>query len=291
MTKKRNLKSFQESDDALTSIVVTVMLIGIIMGLIIGPILTVQIPNEIESNEALHMDEVSQSFTDLRGTVNTLIDEREIGVNAPNRIELGTKTDNFLDVGSTGSLSVKPYDSQVTVYDTDDNKSIFAIGKGRVEYESNNIYFEQQCYIYENNGILVEQGGYSTVKTGPMLDIYLDTMTGNLTLTTSVINLVGFPDTLGGSKSQVIQTTLIAAETNEYIWTVPENVTFEIQTLYPEAWVKYFNNFLFNKTKLNSSSVNISTIETIDEIYLISINFKQVSLLTVDIAVVDTKLG
>ena len=64
MIKKRNLKSFQESDDALTSIVVTVMLIGIIMGMIIGPILTVQIPNEIKDNEALHMDDVSQSFSD-----------------------------------------------------------------------------------------------------------------------------------------------------------------------------------------------------------------------------------
>jgi hypothetical protein len=291
MIKKRNLKSFQESDDALTSIVVTVMLIGIIMGLIIGPILTVQIPNEIEDNEALHMDEVSQSFSDLRSTINTLIDENEIGVNAPNRIELGTKTNNFLDVGSTGSLSIKPYESQVTIYDSEDNKSIYAIGKGRIEYESNNIYFNQQSYIYENNGILVEQGGHSTVKTGPVLDIYEDPTFGNLTLSMSVIHIVGYPDTLGGSKSQVIQTTLTAAETNEYIWTIPENVTIEVETLYPDAWIKYYNNYLYNKTNFNTSNVDIAVEDGDGDLYLIMINFKQVSYLTIEIAVVDTKLG
>lgn len=291
MKKNRNLHKFQESDEALTSIVVTVMLIGIIMGLIIGPILTIQIPNEIKDNEARHMENVSQSFTDLRSTVNTLIAEREIDVNAPIRVPLGTKTNNFLDVGSTGSLSIKPYDSQVTVYDTEDNQSIFAIGKGRIEYQSNNIYFNEQSYIYENNGILIEQSGRSTVKTGPVLDIYEEIATGNLTLSMSLVHLAGYPDTLGGSKSQVIQATLTAAETNEYVWTVPENVTIEIETLYPESWVKYYNNFLFNITKLDSSNVNVIVTETVDNIHMISINFKQVSFLTVEIAVIDTKLG
>jgi hypothetical protein len=291
MIKNRNLKSFQESDDALTSIVVTVMLIAIIMGLIISPILTIQLPNEIEYNEALHMDEVSQSFSDLRSTINTLIDEREIGVNAPNRIELGTKTNNFLDVGSSGSISIKPYESQVKVYDTEDNQSIFALGLGRIEYESNNIYFDQQTYIYENNGILVEQGGYSTVKTGPVLDIYEDGITGNMTLSMSVIHLVGYPDTLGGSKSQVIRTTLTAAETNEYVWSIPENVTIEIETLHPEAWIKYYNNYLYNVTNLNTLKADITVEEGAGDNYLISVNFKQVSFLTIEIAVVDTKLG
>jgi hypothetical protein len=291
MRIKRNLKSFQESDEALTSIVVTVMLIGIIMGLIIGPILTIQIPNEIEDNEALHMEKVSQSFSDLRSTVNTLISEREIDVNAPNRIPLGTRTNNFLDAGSTGSLSVKPYDSQVTIYDTEDSQSIFAIGKGKVEYRSNSIYFDDQSYIYENNGIIVEQGSRSTVKTGPVFEVYESNATSNLTLSMSVVNLVGYPDTLGGSKSQVIETTLIAAETNEYYWIVPENVTIKIETLYPESWVKYYNNLLFNITKLDSSNVNIVATEGIDDIYSVSINFKQVSFLTVEIAVIDTKLS
>ncbi len=291
MKNNRNLRKFQESDEALTSIVVTVMLIGIIMGLIIGPILTIQIPNEIKDNEARHMEKVSQSFTDLRSTVNTLIAEREIDVNAPTRVPLGTKTNNFLDVGSTGTLSIKPYDSQVTVFDTEDNQSIFAIGKGRIEYQSNNIYFNDQSYIYENNGILIEQSGHSTVKTGPVLDIYEEIATGNLTLSMSVVHLAGYPDTLGGSKSQVVQTTLTAAETNEYVWTVPENVTIEIETSYPESWVKYYNNFLFNVTKLDSSNVNVIATEGVDNIDIISINFKQVSFLTVEIAVIDTKLG
>jgi hypothetical protein len=291
MKTKRNLHKFQESDEALTSIVVTVMLIGIIMGLIIGPILTIQIPNEIKDNEARHMERVSQSFTDLRSTVNTLIAEREIDVNAPTRVPLGTKTNNFLDVGSTGSLSIKPYDSQVTIYDTDDNQSIFAIGKGRIEYQSNNIYFTDQSFIYENNGILIEQSGHSTVKTGPVFDIYEEIATGNLTLSMSVVHLTGYPDTLGGSKSQVVQTTLTAAETNEYVWTVPENVTLEIETLYPDSCAKYYNNFLFNVTKLDSSNVNVIATEGIDNTHIISINFKQVSFLTVEIAVIDTKLG
>ncbi len=291
MTSKKNRKKIQDSDEALTSIVVTVMLIGIIMGLIIGPILTIQIPNEIEANEAEHMDDISKSFINLRGTINTLIQEEEVGVNAPTRIPLGTKTNNFLDVGSTGSVFIEPFESEVMVFDTEDDRSIFAIGSGRIGYRSNNIYFSDQTYAFENNAIIVEQNRHSTIKTGPIVEIVKDNATNNLSLSMTIIHIVGNPDTLGGSKSQIIQTTLIAAETNIYDWVIPENITINIETSYPQAWKKYYNNFLTNTSRLNSGNFQISILEDVDEDQILSIQLKKVNYLNVVIAVINTEIG
>jgi hypothetical protein len=290
LTSKKNRKRIQDSDEALTSIVVTVMLIGIIMGLIIGPILTIQIPNEIKANEAEHMDDISESFIGLRGTINTLIREDEVGVNAPTRIQLGTKTNNFLDVGSTGSVFIEPFDSEITVFDTEDNQSIFAIGSGRIGYRSNNIYFNDQTYIFENNGIIIEQNRFSTINTGPIVEIIKDNATNNLSLSTTIVHIVGNPDTLGGSKSQIIQTTLMGAETNIYDWTIPENITINIETSYPQAWKKYYNNFLTNTSKLNSGNFEMSIFEDVNEDQILSIQLKKVNYLNVVIAVINTEI-
>ena len=291
MKTKRHRVKLQDSEEALTSIVVTVMLIGIIMGFIVGPILTIRIPNEIKENEALHMDDVSDSFINLRSTINTLIQEREIGVNAPTRIQLGTKTDNFLDVGSSGSVFIEPYESQVTVFDSEDNKSIFAMGSGRIGYESDNIYFPQQTYIYENNGVVVEQGGHSAIKAGPTMTLVKDNVTNNLSLSMTIVHIVGAPDNLGGCKSQIIQTTLNAAETNTYDWTIPENITINIETSYPHAWRKYYNNLLTNISKLDSSNFQISIIKDLQGNQILSIQLIKMNYLNVVIAVIDTEIG
>jgi hypothetical protein len=211
-----------------------------------------------------------------------------MNVDTPTRIQLGTKTDNFLDVGSTGNLFIEPFESQITVYDSNDEKSIFAIGKGKIGYESNNIYFTQQSYLYENNGVLIEQDGYGTVKTGPVLDIVKEEITSNLTISTSIVHLVGNPDTLGGSKSQIVQTKLIAAESNEYEWNDPMNITIEIDTLFPDAWVKYYNDLFINNTNLDSSNFDLSISVGGDSVL---IKFFKVSYLNIEIAVIDTEIG
>ena len=291
MTTKKHRTKLQNSEEAITSIVVTVMMIGLIMGLIIGPILTIQIPNEIKANEAKHMDDVSESFINLRGTVNTLIKEEELGVNAPTRIQLGTKTNNFLDVGSTGSVYIEPFKSQVVVFKTEDNKSIYAMGSGRIGYDSDNIYYTDQTYIYENNAIIIEQNRDSTVKTGPIVEIYKDEVTNNLSLSMTIIHIVGNPDTLAGSKSQIIQTSLSAAETNIYDWVIPENITINLETSYPQAWKKYYNNLFANSTNIDSSNFQISILKEGEDTQILSLQLKQVTYLNVVIAVVVTEIG
>ena len=165
------------------------------------------------------------------------------------------------------------------------------MGSGRIGYDSNNIYYTDQTYIYENNAIIIEQNRDSTVKTGPIVEIYKDGATNNLSLSMTIIHIVGNPDTLAGSKSQIIQTTLSAAETNIYDWAIPENITINLETQYPEAWKKYYNNLFTNLTNLDSNNFEISILEEGVDDQILSIKLKQVNYLNVVIAVVVAEIG
>ncbi len=166
--KIRNI-SLQDSEDGLTNVITTVLLIAIIMAFIIGPYLTVMVPQQTRSNEAKHLDEVKESFLDLKRAINSeIIDETPV---LTTRIKLGTDDENLFVLGGSGVLYFDPTEPVITISSFYDSKSIFARGSGNIRYRSRNLYLPDKSYIYESTGVIVKQRDISKMTVDPDFDI------------------------------------------------------------------------------------------------------------------------
>lgn len=162
----RNTKFFS-SEEGLTSVITTVLIIAIIMGLIIGPYLTIIVPQQIEKNEEAHLEGVEDSFLDLRAAINTELDTGTPNMVLTTPIKLGTDDENMFVLGGTGDLNVDPSETIISVYNYYDPLSIYARGSGKIKYKSRNLYYLDKTYTYEAGGVIVDQKGTSIMDVGP----------------------------------------------------------------------------------------------------------------------------
>ena len=162
--KFRNTK-LQESEDGLTNVITTVLIIAIIMTFIIGPYLTIVVPQQIKRNESDHLDDVEESFIDLRGAINSEVNEDFSSMTT--RIKLGTDDENLFVLGGTGRLYLDPSEMKISISSYYDDKSIFARGSGNIRYSSRNLYFQDKNLIYESGGVIVSQRGNSQMDIKP----------------------------------------------------------------------------------------------------------------------------
>jgi hypothetical protein len=143
------------------------MMLGIVFT-ILGMILTVYVPIWAKGLESQHMEGVANSFTDLKSTVDTQIAQGDVGTKMSTRIKLGTEGGPLLGLGqSTGGISFEPDNSMMRIYNTDDTFEKYGAGRGRVIFDSNNIYYVDQEYIYENGAVILDQTGSNLMKTEP----------------------------------------------------------------------------------------------------------------------------
>lgn len=155
----------QESKDGLTNVITTVLIIAIIMTFIIGPYLTIVVPQQIKRNESEHLDDVEESFLDLRGAINSEVNEDFSSMTT--RIKLGTDDENLFVLGGSGRLYLDPAEMKISISSYYDEKSIFARGSGNIRYSSRNLYFQDKNLIYESGGVIVSQRGNSQMDIKP----------------------------------------------------------------------------------------------------------------------------
>jgi len=155
----------QESEDGLTNVITTVLIIAIIMTFIIGPYLTIVVPQQIKRNESDHLDDVKESFIDLRGAINSEVNEDFSSMTT--RIKLGTDDENLFVLGGSGRLYLDPSEMKISISSYYDEKSIFARGSGNIRYSSRNLYFQDKNLIYESGGVIVSQRGNAQMDIKP----------------------------------------------------------------------------------------------------------------------------
>ena len=75
---------------AVSNIVSSIMMLGIVMT-ILGMVLTVYVPIWAKGLEAQHMEDVANSFADLKSTIDSQVAQGDIGTKFSTRIQLGTE--------------------------------------------------------------------------------------------------------------------------------------------------------------------------------------------------------
>jgi hypothetical protein len=166
---KYRQSKLKHSDDGLTNVIAVVFVIAIIMTLIIGPYLTITVPDKIKGNEAAHIKEVKESFSELRANIDDQLTKETFIHNT--RIKLGTDDENLLVTGGTGVLYFDSTEPVVSISSFYDDQSIYARGSGQIRYRTRNQYFTDSSLIYETTGVIRSQGTKARMQINPDFEI------------------------------------------------------------------------------------------------------------------------
>lgn len=180
MVEKNTHHKLKSSDDGLTNVITIVLVIAIIMTLLVGPYLTVIVPEQSRRNESEHVDDIKESFGLLRGAINNQLLEESSVQNT--RIKLGTDNENLFVQGGDGVLYFESSEPLVTISSFYDSDSIYARGSGNIRYRTRNLYYSDISMIYENNGVVTSQGDQSTMRINPDIQLVRRDVFNNLGL-------------------------------------------------------------------------------------------------------------
>lgn len=258
-------KKFVKNEEGVSNIVTSIMMLGVLMS-IFGMVMSVYMPVLAKGTEINHMEEVGDAFIDLKSTIDRQIISNQVGSTLSTRVRLGNEGGQFLGVGRTdGSLEFKPHFSPGIIYNTDSPPApdgrpldIYGTNRGSISYTSNNVYYLDQKYVYENGALIIDQKGQAVMRVKPTFDVSKNNITGTTSVIMTLISLDGTTTQLGGADSQTISTTLqIGTESrlpfqwgNGSIQWSGENITYELTTEYPDLWEEYFLSVL-NQTGSN----------------------------------------
>jgi hypothetical protein len=275
------------------------MMLGIVFT-ILGMVLTVYVPIWAKGLESQHMEDVSNSFTDLKSTIDTQIAQGDTGTKMSTRIKLGTEGGPLLGLGqSTGGIMFQPENSMMRIYNTDDNFEKYGSGRGRVIFDSNNIYYVEQTYVYENGAVILDQVGKNLMKTEP--NFYINNISGTTQVSIVLITLQGDLENLGGIQSQTISTNLLSANKDSVEWgegAIPNsgrNLTLSYNTSYPIVWHQYFTDMLVNRSGLAPSEYSIhapvALADPNGELWEVEVRIKDVNKLTTTLSYLDVGIN
>ncbi|MCK5559547.1 MAG: hypothetical protein KAJ51_03095, partial [Thermoplasmata archaeon] len=208
-------KKFVRNEEGVSNIVTSIMMLGVLMS-ILGMILAVYMPLLAKGTEINHMDDVTNSFIDLKGTIDRQVVSNNVDTTLSTRIKLGEEGGQLLGVGRTsGDLEFEPYISPGLLYNKDSPpnqdgspEDIYGWNRGSISYRSNNVYYIEQDFIYENGAVIIDQEGDAVMRVTPNFVAEKNNITNTTFVTVTLVSLEGSTSTRGGSETHTIETTL-----------------------------------------------------------------------------------
>jgi len=246
-------KCFSRNRDAMSNIVVSIMMLGIVLTLI-GGVLTNYMPGWAKNQEIGHMDDVLGSVTDFKSQIDSSILREDTGALFTSRVQLGTQGGPILNIGqTTGQLEMdpgtNPHISQYSVTDDDGSTSRNLFNtKGTLKFQGNNNYYQDQDYIYENGAVILVQDGQvndGIIRINPNFMVFKDSHTDNITCYMTMVNLQSANremETISSSNRLAVMSStclLTSKEIRDYGPT-GSDVTVNITSRYYTAWEDFF---------------------------------------------------
>lgn len=235
------MKKIRNDNQAVAGVVVALLFIGLIFS-IIGFIQSVEVPQWMEQKEAEHMDEVALQFSQLKFAVDTLsVSEQPYSlISTP--ITLGSKEMPFLfSSRSYGTLEVIPDNFRIIF--TNIARENISIPISSLRYTSDNAYYLEQSYIFENGAVILSQDSGDIITVQPNVNV-----DGN-EISIQIIRLVGQGTraTTSGFGTYPVQTRF--SDSKMITSYKVENIT--IYNSHLEAWKDYFDNLLSKHSIFN----------------------------------------
>jgi len=224
------MRKLKKQDDAVVGVISVVLVIGLIM-VVTTMITTSYLPQWLEQKEAIHMEEVSNQFAQLKYALDIQsVVEQKTAISSS--ITLGSKEIPIFGLGRTfGSLEILSDSCNLVITNSTDTLNF---SFGTIKYSSGNTYFVDQSYIYEAGALILSQSTASILNGKPFLSVSDFT---NASFTLVDISGVDGKKSVSGYGTYAVYTEFLNSESYEVI-----NVTsITITTNYPNAWRTLFN--------------------------------------------------
>lgn len=223
------------SDRGAAGVVTALMLIVLFVSFI-AFVQSVYVPRWMEQRESDHMGDLANQFAQLKYSIDTLsVTARENSkISVP--IKVGSEEMPFFDtVRSYGSLNIFPNACKIQIIDDDDYSVSHILGS--IEYTSDNAYYLNQAYTYENGALILDQLESEIMTIEPSISVV---NTEDLSIEIIKLYVVGEKSSASGFGTYPIQTKFLDSKI-DYISNV-RNITISTQNAI--AWNAFFEDIL-----------------------------------------------
>ena len=228
------MRKILNEKNGVAGVIVALLLVGFFIS-IIAFIQSVYVPQWMQEKEAEHMNEVATQFSQLKFAIDTLSASEQKYSSISTPITLGSKEIPFLfSSRSYGNLEILSNDYRIIFTDIDGNYVSVPINS--IRYSSENAYYINQNYVYENGAVILNQDSGDVITVQP--NIYFE----NNEISLELIRLYeyGGKTTASGFGIYPVQTRYSNSEMID-VYSI-EHIT--IYNSHLEAWASFFDKFL-----------------------------------------------
>ncbi len=303
---KKHFKDTDIDSDGVSNIVSSIMMLGVFLT-ILGMVFTNYVPMWARTGESKHMDSVESSFLDLKSSIDRQITDAEgVGTTLSTSIRLGAEGGTVLSMGSTsGKLEFQTGGFSCTVVNTDDQMDIYGRSYGKIFFESQNVYYTNQHFTFENGALIIKQDDFSVMRAEPDFNIAYNELTNTTTVVLTLVELSGTSDNLAGSDHHTIESTLVESigDSHRFVWTTEkgfdqgQNITLNITTKFGNVWQTYLESKLENlPPQIKNTTTELTMTEFTDPLtdktsYNIILNLKYIKILDCKKGIIEINLN
>lgn len=226
------------------------MLACLLAVLIMAIVSTSYVPVWMKEIESAHMRDVENAFGNLKSTIDAQIANNNTTAQCSTPIPLGCEGIFLFSPGNMGTLKAEPYTSSVNINNSTDMLNITTTGK--IRFISQNRYYTNQEFIYEQSAVIVNQDSGENIIYQPGWAV--SNISGYIQISATLVSIHSSNDSITGSGAQSVSTQLGTYMTETYTW-AHENITINITSAYASAWYEYFNSLLGKSSLKNLSAL------------------------------------
>lgn len=244
---KSCLDSFFRSESAASTAIAFILLLGIVFS-IFSVIHLGYVPEWKNDAEYSHVADIWRDMTELkskidRTTILLMSDPNSTTPNTMIMMPLHTGTMKMPLTGSsrfTGTVSVDPDACNMTIVPANDSERI--INCGTISYNSNNNYYVDQTFRYENGALILAQKEQAVIKLYPMICISR-VSDKNYNFSINAIEIPGMEDTLSSNSdcSIYLRNCSFSSFYDSEDYEDVSSFALKMYTAYPDAWEAYFD--------------------------------------------------
>jgi hypothetical protein len=242
-----NRDPFIKSTLAASTAIAFILLLGIVFS-VFSVVHLGYVPEWKNDAEHSHMADVWEDMTELkskidRTTILLMSDPNSTASNTMIMMPLRTGTMKMPFTGSsrfTGTVSVNTDTCNMTIIPSNGSERV--INCGTISYSSNNDYYVDQTFKYENGALILVQKEQAVMKLYPMIRLS-KVSNKNYSFSINTIEIWSLEDTLSSNSdcSVLLRDCSFSSfyDSDEY-----ENVSsfsLKMYTAHPDAWEAYFN--------------------------------------------------
>lgn len=247
-----NKDPFIESKSASSTAIAAILLLGILFS-VFSVIQLGYYPEWKADEEHSHAADVWEDMTELKSK----IDRTSIALMSDPDSSAPNITMNIpLHIGSwkrpltgptmfTGSVSLNTDRCKMTITPENDSDRAEFINCGTIAYHSNNKYYVDQTFKYENGALILAQKEQSVMKLYPSIRVS-EVSSGNYSFLINAVEIQGLEDTLSSNSdsSLYLKDCAFGTINDSDDYRNVDSFVLTIETDHPDAWETYFNETL-----------------------------------------------